>query len=196
MSEVPATLTFVEPSARGFLDALHNALLFATTDVTLPALRRVHFEWEPSEGLTLVATDRYTLSHQTVKAATGNPPPEPFQFDLDLDSAKALLSTHRTAKHLWLVVNEEIVRVQGDVTTEHKIATGEFVKWRSILPSTTPGPAVDTISFNPRLLARFGKVKQPSKYSPVALKVHGPTAPAVAEFSDGPTVVIMPVRVD
>lgn len=205
-AENSVTLTFGEglsgtDSAQHLLNALHNAMLFAAND-DIPGLNVVRFEYRPDGayvGLTLIATDRYALSFQTIRA--GAQVPEEFDFTITMADAKAMVMAHRKGRFLALTVDPgaETVRVVGDVTTEHKLRPDDFPKWASILPGQEGIGPVEAIAFNPKFLAKLGKIRQTGCRSgsaePVRFAFYGnPNKPSTAQFSSGPTVLIMPVK--
>ena len=188
-------------TSQHLLDAIFNGLLFASSNDDLPSLEGVRFEYRPlgdRAGLTLVATDRYALSMQTIRTAA-NGEGGPLDFMVGTGDLKAMLTAHRKARYLYLMVDREAftLRVKGDVTTEHELMANNFPKWERLFPGVD-AVAQAGMAFRPQFLAKLGKVRRRgvkrSDLAPVELTFYGDRKPAVARMDAGPTVLIMPVR--
>ncbi|MFI0350889.1 hypothetical protein [Actinomadura sp. 9N407] len=186
-------------SAEDLARVLRNAIPFAATDATLPALNAVRLEVSPGGNLAIAATDRYVLSVETPVLMPleedddpDHPAPCEGGFSLALADARNLVKLlprrgpHRQLLPAVLSVTQKCTRSSwenqqtGEVTDGYEQVTrtltvevaegaapvrveftevdgGEFVNYRSMLAGHVPGH-IDSIAFNPRLLATFTRV--------------------------------------
>lgn len=188
--------------------ALHtvmsDAIVFAGTDATIPALNGIRIETVArgdSVDLIAVATDRFTLGVSRADASGDILP----GFNLTASDAKNLV---RIAKTLTRMQSYRTVDVETDDYTQNVVFTfssgesvtvrkaeHEFPRWRQPFPADDAGMADDVsgIGYTPEYLAKFGKVaaskRNPMRFFPRAMK------PGVVMIGDDFMGIIMPVRI-
>lgn len=202
----PYTLTLpVEPLAR----ALHNALLFAANDLTLPMISAVRIEWDGT-ALAIVATDRYRLSVEKVapddKIDHGDI--APFDFLLSRTDAKYLQTAVKGARFGYA----EIVTTDTQ-HVEFRLATiGQTLRYQPV-PATFPpyqrliddlGEPIptDRVGFNPQFLADLAKVltgrnvgrRKAVDQVVVKLYKQADKPTTCIDFTDGPLVLLMALK--
>ena len=188
--------------------ALHtvisDALVFASSDSTIPVLNVVRLETVArgdSVDLMAIATDRFTLGVSRADA-DGDVLPG---FNLAATDAKNLVRIAKTAARMQTY---RTVDVETDEYTQNVVFTfssGESVtvrksdyelpRWRKLFPTDDAGMADDVsgIGYTPEYLAKFGKVaaskRNPMRFFPRAAK------PGVVMIGDDFMGIIMPVRI-
>jgi len=157
-----------------FIEALRNVAIFASTDDTLPALCGVQMDWTTDGVVELVATDRYMLARQTVESAevTADGPGHVF---IPAAQVKQLSAVKMDAHTPILITVED-----GGVATFAppcgiRVTTGptsdySFPDWRKLwdrMAENLGQGEVNAVSaWNPKLLARFAKVRDGGKLPP------------------------------
>jgi hypothetical protein len=145
---------------------LGNALLFAPKDDTLPSLCVVRFDVRP-EALTIVATNRYVLSHERPNVAeiVG----ERESFSMTVANVKELIRLlPRNSASLTTVTFDSggrkiTVDIEGDRTTTMHAADDTFPAWRGLVPDPfTPGQRA-TVAFGAEWLGQLAKVDSGTK---------------------------------
>ena len=188
--------------------ALHtvmsDALAFAGTDATIPALNGIRLE-TVQRGETVdiiaVATDRFTLGVSRVDGSGDILP----GFNLALPDAK---NVARIAKTVARMQDSRTVDIETDECTQNVVfvfssgesvtvrtSDHEFPRWRQLLPTDDEGMADDVsgIGYTPEYLAKFAKVaaskRNPMRFFPRAMK------PGVVMVGDDFMGIIMPVKI-
>lgn len=185
---------------QGMFRAVSNALIFTTgIKENIPQLRAVRFERDADGTLVLVSCDRYRLFTETVEHTLDAGKAE-FDFSLAFDDAKRLADVLKGAGKIGdvkLTVESTRLKVQtlGVGITLTFEESGDFPKWRKLMPKEDTAADVGTIAFNPVFLGHIGKLKLANAAAPVQLKFYGHNKPVVMSVSDGPTVLQMPVRI-
>lgn len=180
--------------------AVSNAMLFAApASSDVPALSVVRFERDKDGKLTILALDRYRLFMQTVEHRAGSEAGE-FAFSLGLDDAKQLATVLKGAGSMgsaMLVVEAERLRVQAGAAeiTLRPLIDYSFPDYRKLMPKEDATVGVDAIAFNPRFLADLGKLKHDRAAAglPAHFTFFGSGKPALIRFTDGLTLLHMPV---
>lgn len=136
-------------------NAVDNVALFAATPAEmLPILEAVRLQWD-GNALAVTATDRYTLAEQTVETADDA---EPFIVHVNAKAFAAALKAAGKSPAVTLDIGNQYVTVDwpgGKATAP--VTDGEFPRVEKLWP--TKHTATEVIALNPRLLARFAKVK-------------------------------------
>ena len=188
--------------------ALHtvmsDAIVFAGTDATIPAINGIRLETVQRGAIVdviAVATDRFTLG---VSRADGSGDILP-EFNLAASDAKNVV---RIAKTVARMQSYRTVDVETDDYTQNVVFTFssgesvtvrksdlEFPHWRQLFPSDDAGMADDVsgIGYTPEYLAKFGKVaaskRDPMRFFPRVSK------PGVVMIGDDFIGIIMPVKI-
>lgn len=188
--------------------ALHtvmsDALAFAGTDATIPAINGIRLETVQRGAIVdviAVATDRFTLG---VSRADGSGDILP-GFNLTASDAKNVV---RIAKTVARMQSYRTVDVETDDYTQNVVFTFssgesvtvrkpdyEFPRWRQLFPADDAGMSDDVsgIGYTPEYLAKFGKVaaskRNPMRFFPRVSK------PGVVMIGDDFMGIIMPVRI-
>lgn len=199
--------------------ALHtvmsDALAFAGTDATIPALNGIRLETvqrDETVDLIAVATDRFTLGVSRADAG-GDAATADCRcwdcvlpaFNLTSSDAKNLV---RIAKTVARMQSYRTVDVETDDHTQNVVFTfssgesvtvrksdHEFPRWRQLFPADDAGMHDDVsgIGYTPEYLAKFGKVaaskRNPMRFFPRAMK------PGVVMIGDDFMGIIMPVKI-
>jgi hypothetical protein len=188
--------------------ALHTvmseALVFSSTDATIPALNGIRLEFV-QQGETVdviaVATDRFTLGVSRADAGGDVLP----AFNLTLSDVK---NVARIAKTVARMQSYRTVDVETDDHTQNVVfvfssgesvtvrkSDHEFPRWRQLFPADDAGMSDDVsgIGYTPEYLAKFGKVAagkhNPMRFFPRAMK------PGVVMIGDDFMGIIMPARI-
>lgn len=180
--------------------AFHNALLFGSTDETIPMLLAVEITSD-GKGLTLVATDRFTMGVARAKLdVTGGA----WRFVMKRRDADVLVRALKTKR------SEETKRTV-DIECDHgligfALSTGEsfgfdshtseltyndFPKWRQLWPDNDTQEAQVVTGFTAEYLARFGRVL--SESTRLRLIHFGVDKPRVVQVGDDFVGLIMPL---
>ncbi|MEO7555488.1 MAG: hypothetical protein ABIV94_02635 [Acidimicrobiales bacterium] len=201
----PVTTGFAVTAAAGCA-ALRNALLYVAGDAARPSLDAVRLE---SDGttVTIVATDSYCLSRETIGYDEGVTVHEPFTASIPAHVVKQATKAAGRKPHGLLVITVGPADAYGNdapVTVEVAGATftghdpGGFPEWHRLMPDL-PADTGDAVSctlpaFNPKLLARLGKVEAGDS-APVRFRVVDALKPTVVTIGARFTALYMPVRV-
>lgn len=185
--------------------AISNGLLFGGKDDTLPMLTTIRFEFDGST-LTAVSTDCYRLCVETCELDPGiiHEGQPPFEFQLQRGYATQALTVLKANKRdkVTLVGHPEssppTVAFQFyEQTASYPIDTDHtFPAYRSLIPDVDKRTAVDEIGFTYPYLADLGKVQTGSRNRYVWIRTYGATKPTRVDYLDGPTVVLMPIKVN
>ena len=188
--------------------ALHtvmsDAIVFAGTDATIPAINGIRLETVQRGAIVdviAVATDRFTLG---VSRADGSGDILP-GFNLAASDAKNIV---RIAKTVARMQSYRTVDVETDDYTQNVVFTfssgesvtvrksdHEFPHWRQLFPTDDAGMADDVsgVGYTPEYLAKFGKVaaskRNPMRFFPRVSK------PGAVMIGDDFMGIIMPVRI-
>ena len=188
--------------------ALHtvmsDAIVFAGTDATLPALNGIRIETVQRGAIVdviAVATDRFTLG---VSRADGSGDILP-GFNLAASDAKNIVRIAKTVARMQSYRTVDVETSDDDLNVMFVFSTGETVTvrksdhefprgWRQLFPADDAGMADDVsgIGYTPEYLAKFGKVaaskRSPMRFFPRVSK------PGVVMIGDDFMGIIMPVR--
>lgn len=187
---------------------LHNAIITASRDETVPAINTVEIQSDGKQ-LLLVSTDRFRLGMARVALDEGG---GAWRFPLRLKDAETLLKSLKTAKKDlgWRSATiefgtEDDVSIEGGRTMTKgtltvKLNSGEsftfdsadteFPKWRELLPASGSQSAEAVTGFTAEYLASFGRVISDS---PRILLWHfGARKPRVVTIGDDYVGLIMP----
>jgi hypothetical protein len=183
---------------------MQDALVFSSTDATLPALNGIRLEFVQrgeTVDILAVATDRFTLG---VSRADGSGDILP-GFNLAASDAKNIVRIAKTLTRMQSYRTVDIETADDDLNVMFVFSTGEtvtvrksdheFPRWRQLFPTDDAGMADDVsgIGYTPEYLAKFGKVaaskRNPMRFFPHAMK------PGVVMIGDDFTGIIMPVRI-
>ena len=188
--------------------ALHtvmsDAIVFAGTDATIPALNGIRIETVArgeTVDLIAVATDRFTLGVSRVDGSGDILP----GFNLTASDAKNLVRIAKTLARMQSYRTVDIETADDDLNVMFVFSTGEtvtvrkaeheFPRWRQLFPADDAGMSDDVsgIGYTPEYLAKFGKVaagKHDSmRFYPRVSK------PGVVMIGDDFIGIIMPVRI-
>lgn len=197
-------------NAEPLIRAITNGLLFAGTDDTSPMLTLIRFEFDGSKLQTL-ATDRYRLIVETVELDPGidHEGQPPFAFQLQRGYAKQALAALKANKR------DKVTLVQVGVDTPRPTIEFRFYEQtasypvdtdhafppnpRALIPDAADAQPRDRVMFNPALLADLAKVQTERKkgFDILDIRLFGTNEqpkPSLIQFTDGPTVVVMPLR--
>jgi hypothetical protein len=182
---------------------MSDALAFASTDATIPALNGIRLEFVQrgeTVDLIAVATDRFTLG---VSRADGSGDILP-GFNLAASDAKNIVRIAKTLTRMQSYRTVDVETSDDDLNVMFVFSTGEtvtvrksdheFPRWRQLFPADDAGMADDVsgIGYTPEYLAKFGKVaaskRNPMQFFPRAMK------PGVVMIGDDFMGIIMPVR--
>ena len=205
----PHTLTF--GADYSLARAIGNALICASTDPTMPMLCAVRFEWDGTRA-RIVATDRYRLLIEDVTPAddVDHSGIEPFHFLLGRADAKAALTAIKANKF----AQPELVYDGGEAvefrsypnSVRYQTVQATFPPYESLIPELGTEKPTDRIAFNPQFLADLGKIttgsarpRRGSNCVPGAVTIlnYGtPDKPKATriDYANGPTLLLMPVR--
>jgi DNA polymerase-3 subunit beta len=201
------TLEIKFSKAPNLIRALSNALLFAGSDFTLPMLCVAKFEFD-GQDLTIAATDRYRLSVEKVEYRDLAPTDAPhealpaFEFLLPTPAVKAVIQQLKASKFdpVTLTYDQDghslrVATLAG--SAEHQLYEGSFPAYRSLIPSLDTRSKVDQIGFNAKWLADLAKVQTGrGRISEIRMGLYGEKKPTRVDFNDGPTVILMPVKIN
>lgn len=194
-------------TAEPLIRALSNALLFASTEMIFPMICAVKFEFDGTT-LEVLATDRYQASIEIVRIKDdADNSAEPFHFLLSRNAATQVLAVLKKAKLSPITLHvgdvERSVRFETwDGSSEHNTVDATFPNVRPLIPELGSEVEMPKIGFNPHYLANLGKAMTAQAATPskgartdvVTIKVYGERKPSRVDFTDGPTVIIMPVK--
>ncbi|TDO18165.1 hypothetical protein EV580_1349 [Mycobacterium sp. BK086] len=178
---------------------MEDAALFASRDTTLPMINAIHLE-STSTRIIAVATDRFVLGSAAAHYLEGASGAE-FSVSLTLNQAKLVAAVAKACRASMLYAT--VVNRETQVTFE--FATGEsltlpkqleehtFPEWRKIVEERAADieGSVQVIGFDPKLIARFAKVKNARQ---MAIKLSSPNKGALVSIGDQFVGVVMPVR--
>lgn len=150
--------------------AFSNALLFASRDKARPILTAARFELE-SDTLTVVATDSYMLSVETVEGVKAEEA-VPAAWGIYRDDLTEMLRLAKAARATDLELNLDVeggdnahpfgtFTFQGigyGSTHAGRLLDGDYPNWRQLL-SVPDGIGANVLRFNPKQLATLGKTR-------------------------------------
>jgi hypothetical protein len=177
---------------------LHNGLLFASKDDTLPVLTMVRLEFGTGQVIS-VGTDRFVLG-VTRADYTG----EPMVVQLGRADAENLVRIAKIAGQ-HLVPSVQIGRTERVVTFAF-LSTGEtitlndqsdlyeFPIWRSVFPSEPREDAARFVGVDPAKLATFAKVLD-ARNTRMIITLTGPEHPVLIKIGASFAGMLMPARV-
>lgn len=207
----PNTITFASPGH--LARAIHNALLCAGTDMTLPMIAAVRFEWDGKQIHT-VGTDRYRLSLDTIDVdpQVDHGDIEPFDFLLTRADAKAALAFVKGVKYSKLTIayaeprfpdgGKALFQTDSGSSVSYPVLDATFPPYRSLIPEHAAAKPTDTIAFNPAFLADLAKIQtgdgtRQRVAPPITIRTfHRPDEspkPVRIDYADGPVVILMPI---
>jgi DNA polymerase-3 subunit beta len=195
-TETVTTATIV--NALTLHDTLHNALLFASDDRTIPALAAVLLTVEDGV-LTAVATDRYVLGIATVPLDETDKGDD-LTWLLARDDVKALLTVLKAAgKYMPArisVVGDQLVVGTLDAEMRYRRVEAEFPRYKALIPAPSTDGGPDMIGFSAKYLALFAKVKGVERHETVRLGFQS-SDNKVVRFNVGANLsgLLMPVRI-
>lgn len=182
---------------------LHNAIITASRDETVPAINTVEIQSDGKQ-LLLVSTDRFRLGVVRVALDEGG---GAWRFPLKLKDAETLLKSLKTVKKDagWRSATIELsetmvvggrderklmVSLNSGESFTFDSADTEFPKWRELLPASGSQSAEAVTGFTAEYLASFGRVISDS---PRILLWHfGARKPRVVTIGDDYVGLIMP----
>lgn len=188
--------------------ALSNGLVFAGTDRTLPILDAVQLRYAGGV-LEVRATDRYRASIEEVPFKSAEGDAGGFAFTLARASAAQLVKAIKAAaparKAYPTPVTVEVSDAADSMTVTVSEATyryavmpdsiGQYPLLGHLFPERDQLQPLSTILLNPGFVASLGRVATDDKHAPVRLSFKpGRYAMVLAEFTNGPRVLIMSVR--
>jgi hypothetical protein len=211
IAENPVTdvsLAVATADAELLIRAIQNVALFASKDVTLPALCAVHLT--AARGtLRVEATDRYALAQERMPC-TG-------RLDVLVDlkaavaAAKTLTAALKPSRRMFLAVPPSIA-----ITAEHGYVrftlTGHVGPAMPVAAETVCGEylarsddkfgdlaelaktCTGEITFNSEYLARIAKVNGGDKYTYARFTVGTSHKPSIVHIGDAFRALVMPVR--
>lgn len=181
---------------------LHNAILSASRDETLPMLCAIEITSDGKQ-LVLVSTDRFRLGMVRVQLDEGG---GAWKFLLKLKDAETLLKSLKTVKRdaEWRTAEIEFETVpSGEVTKDVltvKLNSGEsftfdgldcdFPKWRQLLPDNGTESAEAMTGFTAEYLAAFGRVIADTPH--MTLRHFGAKRPRVITIGENYVALLMP----
>lgn len=200
-------------NAHTFRDMLAGGIVASGRDATLPALVGVHFHWADGDPVRVASTDRYRLAlgvsgvvgHgagavtvrrsdavELVKAL-----PKLAARDRWEDSDRAPMVTVTVLS--WLSVTVRFDGADGlSWSREIVPQSGEFPKYRTLIPAPESFTGTESIAWNPSYLADVDNIPH-ERNMPVRWRFTAPTRPAVATYPTFRGVdwlyLLMPVRV-
>lgn len=178
-----------------------DTVLFAGRDDTLPMLNGIHLE-STSGQLLAAATDRFTLGVAMVPYPDGGG--HEFETTLKLQQVQILARIAKACKQGEVTIASTAAGTSFTFSTgEALVLPGvvdnnrvdvEFPAWRQIVAgSTRESGGVETMSFDPALMARFAKVSHARKMS---IKFTEPNKPALIAIGNSFIGLVMPQRVE
>lgn len=200
----PATTGFTVNAPAGCA-ALRNALLYVAGDAARPSLDAVRLE---SDGttVTIVATDSYCLSRETIGYDQGVTAHDPFTASIPAEVVKQATKAAGRRPYGFLTVTVGAGDAYGNdapVTVEVAGATftgrdpGGFPEWHRLVPDwtdTADAQSVTLPAFNPKLLARLAKVEKDCPTDPVRFRLVDALKPSIVTIGERFTALYMPVR--
>jgi DNA polymerase III sliding clamp (beta) subunit (PCNA family) len=181
---------------------LHNAIITASRDETLPMLCAIEITSDGKQ-LVLVSTDRFRMGMARVQLDEGG---GAWRFLLKLKDAETLLKSLKTVKRdaLWRTAEIEFESVPSGTFTKDvltvKLNSGEsftfdgvdaeFPKWRQLLPANGTETAEAMTGFTAEYLAAFGKVIADTPR--IFLRHFGARKPRIVTIGDDYVGLIMP----
>lgn len=182
---------------------LHNAMLGAHTDGTLPGLNCVRIRWGV-DSINFAATDRYRIFFQEITKdleIEGSPG----EALIRLSDIKNWLSVLPKARAGFVQVSLEIDEDKLVVTNHTPPALafkGDFPKIESLLDAEHPKTETPFIGLNPGYLADYAKVLNPdtgakSKNAPLIMEISTDVRPVKLTIKgiNGFRSLLMPIRI-
>ncbi len=177
---------------------LHNALLFAGKDPTLPMIERARLEFGTDQVLS-VATDRFMLG-----VTRGDYSGAAMVVQLDRADVENLAKIAKT-RETWEREPREVQIDRTDSLVTFTFTTGEsialtnqddkFPPWRHLLPSELE-EGERFVGVAPAKLATFTKVLDTDRVASLTVTMQGPERPVLVKVGALFVGLLMPVRGD
>jgi hypothetical protein len=185
-----------------YRNGIHDALLFAGTDDSLPILNGVWLKWDGAK-LTATASDRYYIGRSTFPA-TVNEDGAAWQRFLPADRARVILGALKPYADIAILLRITVARGSIAMANEELTLTvplgadtndfGILDKLDHLL-TAQPVPDGGSAAFSADRLARFAKVSREYE-EPTRLRIAGATDPVVVQVGDHFDGLIMPVKIN
>ena len=211
----------IKVSAAKLAVVLGNVLPHAGTDDTLPVLCAVQATLD-ADGLTLAATDRFSLGWETLAAATERVDgvEQPVLLEggtvalIDAKDVKAIIVAAKKIKNPADLVEMDFADSGTTVTVRSwhnagqifRLVQGEYVHWRALIPTSNP-VELSAFVLNPWNLAKLSDVADQARAGerkrrderrsmPLRFSFYGSAnKPVLVEAVEAPfRALLMPVR--